>query len=193
MLSMSSSSRMASIFARGTMTSCTVISSMSNRLSRIERCLFGRKLRGLEHDGADLLGAQSGCAPSSCGRMRSSLSSGLSERVGGDRQQVHERRRYPRQQRASARPPGARCPRRCAAPSTLGHQLAEDDREVGDGDHHQAGGDEAARLGFQPLRRSQAASGAGEDRVADDAVQQADRGDADLDGGEKARRLARPA
>ena len=157
--SMSSSSLIASIFARGTMTSCTVISSMSNRSSRIDPCLFGRRVRGLEHDGTDSLGPK---------RLRALLvgadaqqpEQGLEQRVGGGRQQVT--RTAPTPPPASHRPGDqARDALGIVLAEALGDQFAEDDGEVSDGQRPprrwRAG---PLAFGSSPCACSQSANGA---------------------------------
>ena len=63
----------------------------------------------------------------------------------------------------------------------LGHQLAEDDREDGDDDDdHRGGGDRCGAIMDREGRMQPARERLGERRVADDAVEDADRGDADL-------------
>lgn len=74
-------------------------------------------------------------------------------------------------------------------PRRLGTRLAHDDGEVGDQHHHQAGGEVVGIFlghahGDQPVLQR-----AGQSRLADDAVEHADGGDTDLDGGEETRRI----
>jgi hypothetical protein len=63
----------------------------------------------------------------------------------------------------------------------LGHQLAEDDGEVGDQDDHEGrGGDERRLVGDAEGGDDPVGQRPGEGRLADDAVEQADRRDANL-------------
>jgi hypothetical protein len=72
--------------------------------------------------------------------------------------------------------------------NALGHQFADHDGEVGDRDHHQAGGAVAAVGLGRPATRARRQR-RGQRGLADDAVEHADRGDADLDGGQEPRRV----
>ena len=63
----------------------------------------------------------------------------------------------------------------------LGHQLADHDREIGDGQHHKAGGG-VARQGLRHAHRNQPhRQRARQSRFTHDTVEHADGGDADLD------------
>ena len=78
----------------------------------------------------------------------------------------------------------------------LGHQFADDDGEIGDHHDHQRRRAGLACLLLDAERLQPGCKGSGEDRLADDAVEDADCRDADLDGGEEAvsapRRVASP-
>ncbi len=80
MVSMSSSRRIASIFARGTITSCTVISPTSNRFIRIDRCFFGMKLDDSSTRVRISAGDRTGASAFASGRTRRTQSRGLTKR-----------------------------------------------------------------------------------------------------------------
>ena len=56
MVSMSSSSLIDSILARGTMMSCTVTAADVEQVEQDREVLLWQQIRVLQHDGADLLG-----------------------------------------------------------------------------------------------------------------------------------------
>ncbi len=107
--------------------------------------------------------------------------------VGGQRQQHDEGAGQPRQQADRARY------RTCDAlrmelRQALGNQFADDDRDIGDDDHHQCGGADEADVLVQPQRLQPDDQRCGESGLADDAAEDADRGDADLHRRQVARR-----
>jgi hypothetical protein len=108
------------------------------------------------------------------------------QRPRGQRQQLHERLGGHGQpvDRAGHQ---ARQRLGVALAQALGHELAHDDGEVGDEHHHQARGGVARGLGLHAQADEPIAQRLGQRRFAHDAVEHADGGDADLDGGEKAR------
>ncbi len=80
MAAMSSSSRIDSIFERGSMMSCTVIEPRSNRFSRIDTCFFGMKLEDSSTSVRISAGVSFCTSVLSPGRMPASSSSGRTNR-----------------------------------------------------------------------------------------------------------------
>ena len=74
-------------------------------------------------------------------------------------------------------------------PEPLRHQFAEHDCEVGHDDDDQGGGPEVGVSGFDPEADEPLAQRGGQCRFADDAAQDADRGDADLHRRQEPRRV----
>jgi len=71
----------------------------------------------------------------------------------------------------------------------LGHQFADDDGDVGDDDDHEARGKVAAEFLVQAQTMQPGGEGCRQNGLADDTVEDADRGNADLDGRQEARRF----
>jgi hypothetical protein len=99
---------------------------------------------------------------------------------GGHRQQRDERPRRGGQP-VHRRGHQARDRLRKHLAQALGYQLAEDDGQEGDHQHHQRGGGDVRRAcADREVAADPARERPGEGRIADDAVQDPDRGDADL-------------
>src|SRR6185295_12157699 len=81
MVSIGSSSLTESIFARGTMMSCTVTASMSNRLSTIARCFFGMKVEDSSTRVRISSGESFGASVDCPGLMPTRRSSGRAKRL----------------------------------------------------------------------------------------------------------------
>ena len=99
------------------------------------------------------------------------------KRLGGHRQKV-DGPRYQAGKRFGVRLPDA-----------LGHQFTDNDREVGDQHHHQTGGGVAAKRHRHTQRFQPDCQRTGQCGLAHDTVQNANRRDANLDGGQESRRV----
>ena len=74
-------------------------------------------------------------------------------------------------------------------PDALGHQFAKNQRDKGDACHHQSGGGKVRHALGRARQQQPARHDGAEGRIAHNAVEQADRGDADLHGREKVGRV----
>ncbi len=108
--------------------------------------------------------------------------------VGGEGEQTLE---GPRHQREEVHRPGDQAGDALGVElgDTLGYQFADDDGDIGDHHDHQAGGGDAACLRVETQCLQLDRQRYRQDGFADNAVEDADRGDADLDRGQEACRL----
>ena len=193
MVSMSSSSLIDSILARGTMMSCTVTAPTSNRLSRIERCFFGMKFE-YSSTMVRISSGDSFATRVSSGRACREQQQRLQERVDRTRQQGTKRRRAPWPASASARPPAGAMPLGVVlARGRLGTISPNTMDRIRDDDHDADGRHDARRRRLQAERRLQPCRGAAERTPRRRCRSDADRGVADLDRRQEARRVARAA
>ena len=122
------------------------------------------------------------------GRGDAVRAEGAQQHLGGPRQQPHERPRELGEDRHRARDI-ARDVLRIDLAQPLRHQLADDDRHVGDDDDDERGRRPVGIRLARAERLEPVGEGVGERRLADDPVQDADRRDADLDRRQEAVRI----
>ena len=110
------------------------------------------------------------------------------DEVGRTGQRHHE---WPRDERQQAHGAGGQARDGFGADlaQPLGHQLADEDGDIGDQHDHERGGQPFGRAFRETQRDHPAGQWFGKGRLTDDPVEDADGGDADLDGGEKACRV----